>query len=169
MKFLSDRGMFIDRMRFQHLMFINKKNLERQRLIYKNSFGIRRLDCWEGFYNLPKKIDFQKFNRSIEKIKEESFASFAPDLYQNELIDFYCHNRGPRHYRKFCTAPWHQLNLLPNGDIYTCPDYILGNIKEESLENIWNGPRAKKLRRYVSHNLFPACRGCFFHYTDRAQ
>ncbi|HAJ56659.1 MAG TPA: hypothetical protein DCL35_02690 [Candidatus Omnitrophica bacterium] len=78
-------------------------------------------------------------------------------------------NSGPAHYSYYCSAPWHQLNILPNGDLYTCQDIILGNIKKNLLERIWNGSKARKLRMFVSRRLFPACKGCFYRYTDRAE
>lgn len=64
----------------------------------------------------------------------------------------------------YCDGPWTQVNVLPNGLVWACPDFILGDLMEQDLESLWDGPRARALRRRVCRNLFPACRGCFSFY-----
>lgn len=176
-RFLKNENILVDLFRFQHLMFINRTTFNRQKAVFKDQFGIRNLDIWKGFTHQPSKIDFQVFNREIKELRAlddihqkatgKSHISFSPDLSPQDLKKFYENNSQAPGYASFCTAPWHQLNLLPNGDIYICPDYVIGNIKNTALKEIWNGSDAKKLREYTLKSLFPSCKGCFFHYTDR--
>ena len=60
-----------------------------------------------------------------------------------------------------CRDPFHCISLRKNGDIYTCPpDYIkwkIGNIFENSIEEIWNGPAAQKIRRAVLAGKYKTC------------
>ena len=40
-----------------------------------------------------------------------------------------------------CEEPWKRLYMTPTGDFIPCPmfvDYNMGNIKENSFEEIWN-------------------------------
>jgi MoaA/NifB/PqqE/SkfB family radical SAM enzyme len=52
---------------------------------------------------------------------------------------------------KVCIAPFFNVNINAKGEVYTCcEDYIkcpLGNLNEQSFEEIWNGPIARQLRR----------------------
>ncbi len=51
---------------------------------------------------------------------------------------------------KFCYYPFQQLLLQPTGNVSPCcynQDIVLGNVRDQSLEAIWNGPRLGALRR----------------------
>ncbi len=50
----------------------------------------------------------------------------------------------------FCSAPFTQLTLYPDGNIAICcynEKTILGNIKTHSFAEIWNGDKIKKIRQ----------------------
>ena len=66
-----------------------------------------------------------------------------------------------------CTYPFHQINILPNGNISLCcndayGDKIMGNINENTLINIWNNDEYKKLRNeiYSSRQNIDFCKSC---------
>jgi MoaA/NifB/PqqE/SkfB family radical SAM enzyme len=56
----------------------------------------------------------------------------------------------PTDSKNFCMSPWVHLHGLPNGDFITCclspGDKVVGNLKEQSLTEIWNAPKIRKLR-----------------------
>ena len=130
-------------------------------------FNIDSFDLWKGYTYFPSDFNFSKFRDEIEKVKKFKNVSFSPDLYLDEIEQYYQYNRGALHYVTYCTAPWHQIDVMPNGDIYTCHDYFIGNIKDASFNDIWNGQKAKRLRRYLAKSLFPGCKGCFYYYCER--
>lgn len=63
-----------------------------------------------------------------------------------------------------CRLPWECLTILPNGDVSVCPDYpdyILGNLHEETLEDIWGGEKIKRFREHLMANeKIPVCDRC---------
>jgi radical SAM protein with 4Fe4S-binding SPASM domain len=62
-----------------------------------------------------------------------------------------------------CFAPWEKIIIRANGDIAPCCDSgeIMGNIKKEAFENIWNGKKYRNFRRRINTNFPPLdCRGC---------
>jgi radical SAM protein with 4Fe4S-binding SPASM domain len=64
-----------------------------------------------------------------------------------------------------CNVPWSQAFVTPTGDLIPCPmfpDYKLGNIREKSFEQIWNGRRARGIRKRLSRGLPPICQKCCF-------
>ena len=62
-----------------------------------------------------------------------------------------------------CAEPWSRAYMTPTGDFMPCPmfpDYNMGNIREKSFKEIWNGKRARNLRKRLSKGLPPICRKC---------
>lgn len=69
--------------------------------------------------------------------------------------------------RAICTGGTRNAVLLPNGDLTICeelydhPQFILGNIKRNSLNEIWNSDKAKALYNMSDKlNQHSACRNC---------
>lgn len=59
-----------------------------------------------------------------------------------------------------CQFPFYQLLLQPNGDVSPCcwnQKLILGNIKRQNLDEIWNGDQIKSLRREFISNRPVTC------------
>src|SRR3982751_3856514 len=58
---------------------------------------------------------------------------------------------------QLCAMPFTQLALRSNGNIIPCclrEDYVIGNIKDNSLKEIWNSEKIKALRReFLSGNV----------------
>ncbi len=71
--------------------------------------------------------------------------TFFPDLGGEEIPEFYAEGtRGT----KRCRAPFRSVVVKPNGEVRFCPDewiddYVLGNIREASLEEIWRSRPGK--------------------------
>ncbi|MFA7158694.1 MAG: radical SAM protein [Kiritimatiellia bacterium] len=90
----------------------------------------------------------------IEKEEYEWAVETAPDL-----------NR-PRP-GSVCTFPWYAMVVCADGTVTPCPqDFYaamrMGNARESSLRDIWNGPGYQDLRRNLAGNLpsLALCRKC---------
>jgi len=68
-----------------------------------------------------------------------------------------------------CTFPWHALVILWDGRVGACPhdffaEIVYGDARSESLREIFNGPRIRKLRSQMLQRSFdalqPPCRSC---------
>ena len=66
-----------------------------------------------------------------------------------------------------CTYPFHQINILPSGNISLCcndayGEQIMGNIKNNSLVKIWNDQNYKDLREkiYSTRQNIKICKSC---------
>lgn len=65
-----------------------------------------------------------------------------------------------------CFWAYYMIAVLWNGDIVMCCKdfdemYKLGNVKEDKLQDVWNGDKARALRRsLISGKLFPPCSKC---------
>jgi radical SAM protein with 4Fe4S-binding SPASM domain len=88
---------------------------------------------------------------------------FLPDLAEEEIPVYYReHSNTFGHHR--CLFPWIAVEILPNGDVSTCvdyQDYIVGNIKTDSLIDIWNNDRYRKFRTELKEaGLLSICSRC---------
>ena len=67
-------------------------------------------------------------------------------------------------FRSVCYAPFSSLDFDPAGLVRACGvtrDYVLGDLREESLDEIWNGFRASQLRDAVkSYDMGSGCHSC---------
>jgi radical SAM protein with 4Fe4S-binding SPASM domain len=67
-----------------------------------------------------------------------------------------------------CHIPFFQMNILFNGDIILCcHDWdrasVVGNVRNNSLREIWNSPKANEMRRLIlkkEYEQIDACRKC---------
>jgi len=63
---------------------------------------------------------------------------------------------APPPYRVVCSSPWLETYVMPNGDVTLCCQTlvmtgrtnipVMGNINNQSLERIWNGPSYERYR-----------------------
>ena len=61
---------------------------------------------------------------------------------------------------RFCLIPWYTMAVLGSGKVFPCCMLLsnsavepLGDLKTQSLAQIWNGPAYRKLRREVRHSM----------------
>lgn len=83
-------------------------------------------------------------------------------------------NLSPKFHNNFCSTPFSQLFIQTNGNVYFCCNNIglLGNLKTHTLDELWNGEEAKKIRaEFLSGNPI-LCKnnmeqlGCHINYDD---
>lgn len=63
----------------------------------------------------------------------------------------------------FCIAPWTALNIGTNNNVRPCCEFkgSIGNASEQSLEDIWNNPEIKTIRKKMLTNEKPQeCTKC---------
>lgn len=166
-EFMAKNNITIDQYYFQHLMFLDEKTFLEQKKNILEKFNIKDLNVWKGYTYIPSKINFKKFKKEMDKLSKYKNVIFSPNLSFKEIQSHYRGDFKMSSYRKICLAPWLQVNVLPNGDLYICNDYLIGNLKNGPFEKIWNGKKAQNLRKYLSQRLFPACKGCFNYYWER--
>ena len=61
--------------------------------------------------------------------------------------------KSQSHYAKqYCEYPWLSLTVMADGNVVPCTqisnnELVLGNVNENTLEEIWNGPKYEELRK----------------------
>jgi len=140
----------------------------RHREHLKDKLGIDPV-YWEGFANgYNKGIDGKKFAKILERVHSYNNGYpiiTVPVIDPHRIGTYYSDLEFP--VRDECGAPWFSVDINYNGDVHFCadyPDYILGNIKNSGMMEIYNNEKAVKFRKALQdseHGLFPACKRCY--------
>ena len=127
---------------------------------------IYMLDGYNTGYNTG--VDGAKAHQILNKIHSTDYGYLSitvPALNPEKTHEYY--NELETHVRDNCIVPWCQANISYNGDVTFCADYneyVLGNIKEKSFKEIYNGERANKFREEIlkcEGHIFPGCVRCY--------
>ena len=74
--------------------------------------------------------------------------------------------KNASHYAKqYCEYPWTSLTVMADGNVVPCTqisnnEIVLGNLNENTLEEIWNGEKYKEFRKMHVTGKFPAKHKC---------
>ncbi|GHV83384.1 radical SAM protein [Spirochaetia bacterium] len=163
----------IDLQMFNLGTYTNDSIVARQKQFMKEKLDTD-IDCLQGYntgYN--NNIDGHKLFEILQTIHNSTFGEpplksvriTVPALNPEKINVYYSDLETP--VRNHCIVPWCQMNINYNGDVHFCadyPDYILGNIKTQTLKEIYNGDRANRFRKTLSESeggMFPGCLRCY--------
>jgi len=117
-------------------------------------------------------LDIEKLSEQLEMIK--TFKSknikkitFKPNMFDKDNLYNYFKKSGKQMgLNNMCSTPYNQLAINTSGNIYwhmRCfNDYVLGNINNNSLSEIWENEKSSHFRKEFEKNdlCFPACTRC---------
>lgn len=125
-------------------------------------------DYKSKFYTRPKApayIPEEVIQRELELIREiqkggNPQIKFTPSgLTAEEIIKYYSPKSNLK--RAVCFQPWQKVMIEPNGDVLPCTMVKEGNLKNDTVWNIWNRTVLKKFRQDLKTNkTYPICFGC---------
>lgn len=125
----------------------------------------------DEFYSLAREFEVDEAYLIAGKIPNSNMDTMAPMLTTIEDLQVYDdreleQGRLVRRNRSKCSWPWHGMSVSWNGDVHPCchdyyDDHKVGNIMEQSVEEIWNGPELRRFRqRLLDGDDIPMCREC---------
>ena len=124
---------------------------------------------WKGFNSgFNEGIDGARFSKVLMNIQKSGspYPVITVPPIKTSKIGIYYSQLGSLVQEK-CGAPWLSSNINYNGDVHFCadyPDYIIGNIMNDKLRNIYNNEKAIKFRRALKESpngIFPGCSRCY--------
>jgi len=113
-------------------------------------------DFQEQELNLIKK----GFDTARKQANGRIDVKFLPNLPDHLLQPYYQDFDFP--FQPVCRALWTSCSILPDGSVTPCLHVVAGNVTEQPLMELWNGPQYRQLRRIIVKRLFPACDRCCF-------
>ncbi len=99
----------------------------------------------------------KKVKKELEKIYSES------GMEVQDMAYVLCNGRPEKPKsganNAVCPFPWSDADMRPNGDVYFCctNSTVLGNINENSFDEIWNGEIAQDIRESFKRGEMKGC------------
>lgn len=110
--------------------------------------------------------NIEKQKRFLEIFKDKDIFAYVKSLDNRWYNDLDENLENKSHYSsQYCEYPWTSLTVMSNGNVVPCTqDYdaemTFGNIKDTSLEEIWNGKKYKEFREWHISGNFPKGNKC---------
>ena len=84
--------------------------------------------------------------------------AFLPNLSDEQIAPYYLDLNHS--FPGKCNSLWKTLRILPDGTVTPCLHVIAGNVRQQSLAGIWNGPVMRNYRSIISERFLPGCAHC---------
>ena len=156
----------IDIIKMQHLWFTNHSYAERHMDDLMMRLKIRDNGAASHIIEEPREMDLEKLADTIERIEQTKHSVpilIKPRLTKREIFLYYTNLEFLK--RDRCPVAWQTIRVEPDGNVIFCPDdwiseYKLGNVKDQSINDIWFSERANRFRDTLKRALFPGCARC---------
>lgn len=141
--------------------------------IMQEEFGCKAFS-WHGFHHNSSEIDVGIFKEQYRQYLEELRGMFCfpyMELSESEYETWFSDHLTPVG-SAHCSNVERQVDIQPNGDVNFCtdfPDYIIGNVKESTIKELWDSERAARFREYRRKNRLPVCFRCGAKYMAEVQ
>jgi radical SAM protein with 4Fe4S-binding SPASM domain len=117
-------------------------------IIAGNNHTTQNLTCRLSINEIKEVINDKAVNdpKYLEQLEME--AEKKKNITPNDFVCSVCH---------------YSICITDNGNVYPCAgwhDYIVGNVKETSLHDIWNNSEKVQYLRSVRNQEFPKCMQC---------
>ena len=114
--------------------------------------------------------NYELLTAQIEELKRKSSSlsspavTFIPDIPSGDGIKRYYTDHGETFGYNECISIFQAVELDSNGDMSPCRDYhdyIVGNVKERTITELWNSERYRMFRKSLQEKgLMPVCSRC---------
>ncbi len=154
-----------DQVYFHLQMFISKSAGERYCRQYLDRFGITPFSHKGAIAN--PSVNTHKLMDILTEIKKKHHnIHMLHDLQKVDLNVYF--NDPDKAFRRpemqSCCAAQNILEIAPDGSVITChdfPDYVAGNVREQTVGAIWEGEKMNVFRQLVGNKrLFSICHRC---------
>lgn len=144
--------------------------------------NIKSIKFGAAGYSLYKSMEnFQTISSTVKNLKEiEVLIDEYKDKYKNIKIDFSGYSSKEKYINNFskkekaynnrvrCSGNFYTFVILPDGQVTICeelyyhPSFIIGDIKKQSINEIWDSKRALELYRFSKEmiNDISICKTC---------
>lgn len=120
---------------------------------------------WKGFHQEDSGIDFDELTEQLKKykaylngIEDFPFMPMTDADYKNWFSDSFT-PVGLQH----CKNVEKLIDIQPDGQANFCidyPDYSFGNVKNSTIQELWDSPAAWKFRNYLRERPLAVCYRC---------
>jgi MoaA/NifB/PqqE/SkfB family radical SAM enzyme len=120
---------------------------------------------WRGFHNEESGVDIEVFlnelrtyRAALAGITDYPYFPMTEEEYRTWFADAVTPVGSTA-----CANVEKLIDIQPSGEANFCvdfPDYSLGNVRESTIAELWNSPRAEKFREYRRKQPLAVCCRC---------
>jgi len=120
---------------------------------------------WVGFHHENSGVDFDAFQgqyrQYLDRLGDVYSYPYMP-LDEGQYKSWFADTQtpvGPQH----CLNIEKLVDIQPDGSANFCVDFVdysFGNVREATLEELWNSERAERFRRYRREHPLAVCQRC---------
>jgi radical SAM protein with 4Fe4S-binding SPASM domain len=160
--------------------YVTQERYEQYAEVLKSQFNVHSAPIARGFIASKEQfqsIDAAELARQLKQIEQYcretgKYFNAYPKVISEENIRHYFQAEWSKvtNMKKRCVFPWISTEINARGDVTSCHnfyDLTLGNVNEQGIKDIWNGPRYKEYRDYLRKQLFTICPGCCLYYNEK--
>ena len=157
----------VDVIKMQHLWFTDERTASLHVKEIQRRLNVHDEGCYSHLMKIPSIDDLEKLSQVLSEIERKRHkvpVLIKPRLTQSEVIKYYTELS----FRKLnnCPVAWQTIRVESDGNVIFCPDewigkYKIGNVRRNSIVEIWNSELAQKFRNSLNEEgLFAACSRC---------
>jgi len=155
----------INSVKFIHPIFMSKNTIQECEIFLQKTLSLQNLGFLKGANIEGVLPNHEKLITEIQKVKKRKnkvLVWFFPDFNNEQIKEYYLnHYNFAFKFKNQCKVPWYSLYIDSDGSVECCPEFKIGNIREEKILSIWNNDKIKKLRQTIRKNgIIPLCHGC---------
>lgn len=148
--------------------YTNSNLGEQHTKFMKDNFDVDAI-WWKGIANgCNEGIDGPRFAEILARVQKlrNGYPIITVPVIKADKMDTY-YSGLETILRNQCLCPWVHVNIDYNGDVHFCgdyPDYVIGNLKDDSFMNIYNNDKAVRFRKTLKNSpegIFPMCTRCY--------
>ncbi len=113
------------------------------------------------FPHIDRKVLAEALDKVEAEAKRVGVEVRMPRMPRKDLLDYY-DGTGLDLKNYECRNAWNTMIIGRQGDAYPCWIQKVGNVREQSLKEIWNGTTMRGFRKTCQKQLFAMCPGCCF-------
>lgn len=102
----------------------------------------------------------EALDKTAAAAKEAGVELRMPRMPRAELIKYYDTGIDLKDYE--CRNAWNTMFIGRQGNAYSCWLIRVGNVRENTLKELWNNAAMREFRQTCQKRLFAACPGCCF-------
>ncbi len=136
---------------------------------FEKRFGFKP-QLHRGWIGSWRPREYETLARQIKELKSMSKSlsapsvTFIPNVTSTDELSLYYNDHGSTFGHDECVSIFQAVELDSNGDLSPCRDYhdyIVGNIKENTITELWNSKSYRHFRKSLQQDgLMPVCNRC---------
>lgn len=124
---------------------------------------------WCGYAHEASGVPFESFREQLERYRASlgTLTNYPYLPLSDEEFRTWFESPTAPVFMPECLNVERLLDIQPSGDANFCvdsPDYSLGNVREASVQQLWNGDRAQRFRSLRRQRPLAACHRCVAKY-----